>query len=66
MSETGKIAYCAPGRKALAEVALVLQGEFVREVAEHAWLTGSTDIIVVDRDKFTPLDFAGDEALRLY
>lgn len=45
-------AFCAPGRKAIAELVLAMRGEEVGEVTESPVLEGSTDIIVAD---MTPL-----------
>jgi hypothetical protein len=47
---TGWTAYCAPGRKAIAELALWLRGEHVAEITEHPWLEGSTDVWLVSPD----------------
>ena len=51
--EQERIAYCAPGWKAAAELVLVLRGEHVSEVTEHPWLEGTTDVYV-----FTPQPFS--------
>ena len=48
-----RIAYCAPGRKFVTQIALLMQDEHVAEVAEHPWLEGRTDVLVV-----TPKPFA--------
>jgi len=40
-------AYCAPGRKVISELALVLKGERYAEMTEHPWLEGSTDVWLV-------------------
>jgi hypothetical protein len=39
-------AYCAPGLKAYATRLLEDRGEVVREVIEHPWMAGRTDIIL--------------------
>lgn len=44
----GRIAYCAPGRKPLAALALILQGEHVAEITETPLMEGRTDILVTD------------------
>jgi hypothetical protein len=40
-------AYCAPGRKQAAAVALALRGENYGEIKEHPWLEGRDDILMV-------------------
>jgi hypothetical protein len=53
------VAYRAPGRKALAELTLLMRGEEVSEVTETPVLAGSTDIIVASTapPEFGPLAF---------
>ena len=43
-------AYCAPGRKVISELALVLKGERYAEMIEHPWLEGITDVWLVSPD----------------
>ena len=43
-------AYCAPGRKVISELALMLRGERYAEMIEHRWLEGSTDVWLVSPD----------------
>ena len=43
-------AYCAPGRKVISELALMLRGERYAEMIEHRWLEGSTDVWLVSLD----------------
>jgi hypothetical protein len=55
---TPAAAYCAPGRKAAAELALFLRGESVTEITEHPMLEGTTDVVLVsdfDLDISPPL-----------
>jgi hypothetical protein len=40
------VAYCAPGLKGCAERLLESNGERVREVVEHPYMTGRTDVIL--------------------
>ena len=40
-------AYCAPGRKLAAALALMMQGEQAAEIVEHAWLAGDDRVILV-------------------
>jgi hypothetical protein len=40
------VAYCAPGLKNYATRVLQSNGEHVREVIEHAYMAGRTDIIL--------------------
>lgn len=47
-----RIAYCAPGTKLAASLALLLQGEQVAELTEHPWLEGSTDVLVISPPDF--------------
>ena len=47
MPEPLPTAYCAPGRKVTAELALSLRGERVAEVVEHPWLTGEKDVLMI-------------------
>lgn len=50
-----RIAYCAPGTKLAASLALLLQGEQVAELTEHPWLEGSTDVLVVSPPDFSDI-----------
>jgi hypothetical protein len=56
------VAYCAPGSKTAAALTLMLKGEQVAEIAEHPWLAGHTDILVVRED---PHILLSSEALRV-
>lgn len=47
------VAYCAPGRRAVAELLLAARGEQVARIAEHPWLEGTDGIYVVAE---SPLD----------
>lgn len=47
------IAYCAPGRRPIAELILLARGEQVARIIEHPWLEGADGIYVVAED---PLD----------
>jgi hypothetical protein len=49
-------AYCAPGLKNYATSLLEHRGEVVREVAEHPWMAGRTDIILA-ADPDWPITF---------
>ncbi len=40
-------AFCAPGRKDVSSIALALLGQPVCEIREHAWLAGTTDVLLV-------------------
>ena len=52
------VAYCAPGTKPLTALSLMLRGENVTEIAEHPWLAGSTDVILVNQGILEiPLEF---------
>lgn len=42
----GTVAYCAPGRRAVAETAINAAGTSVDEVAEHPWLDDDTVLII--------------------
>ena len=44
--DSAVVAYCAPGLKDYAARLLECKGEVVREIAEHPWLAGRTDIIL--------------------
>jgi hypothetical protein len=41
------VAYCAPGRQAIAKLALLLHGQQVIEVREHPGVEGLDDVYVV-------------------
>lgn len=43
-----RIAYCAPGRKMHAALALLAAGEQVAELTEHPFLEGYPDVLLVD------------------
>ena len=43
-------AYCAPGRKAVSELALTLHGERYAQITEHPWLEGLTDVWLMSPD----------------
>jgi len=43
-------AYCAPGRKAVSELALTLRGERYAQITEHPWLEGLTDVWLMSPD----------------
>ena len=45
----GPVAYCAPGKRSLAAIALALGGHEVEKITEHAWLEGSADVILINR-----------------
>ena len=47
------VAYCAPGLKGYAICLLESNGERVREVIEHPWMIGRTDVILMT-DPFWP------------
>ncbi len=56
------VAYCAPGRRQVAALTLVIKGEQVARITEHPWLEGSTSVIVVSE----PPDWTFDaEAFRV-
>jgi hypothetical protein len=40
------VAYCAPGLRGYAIRLLETNGDQVREVIEHPWMTGRTDVII--------------------
>jgi len=40
------VAYCAPGLKNYAERLLATNGDRIREVIEHPYMTGRTDVIL--------------------
>lgn len=56
------VAYCAPGGRTAAAIALMLQGEQVAEIAEHPWMSGRSDILVVRED---PQILISSEAFRV-
>jgi hypothetical protein len=47
MPDDYPVAYCAPGRRYAAALALALKGEQVERITEHPWLEGRTDVIVM-------------------
>jgi hypothetical protein len=47
------VAYCAPGLKGYATRLLETNGERVREVIEHPYMAGRTDVILTT-DPFWP------------
>jgi hypothetical protein len=47
-------AYCAPGRKPIAELLLAVRGEKVSEIVESPALTGSTDILLASVPEIEP------------
>ena len=49
------VAYCAPGQRLAAELALMLKGERVARIAEHPWLEGISDVIVISEPPRFPL-----------
>ncbi len=57
------VAWCAPGRKTAAALALWLRGEHVERVEEHPYLAGTGDVYVayktpelfIDADSFRAL-----------
>jgi hypothetical protein len=51
-----RIAYCAPGRKPIAELVVLMQNERVASVTEHPWLEGTTDVYVFTPQPFTPAE----------
>ena len=44
--DSAVIAYCAPGLKEHAARLLDAQGEVYREIIEHPWMPGRTDVIL--------------------
>lgn len=55
-------AYCAPGRRMISALTLMLEGEQVAEIVEHPWLAGKTEILIVapavfDLPEYDPGDF---------
>ncbi len=67
------VAYCAPGLMGYAE--RLLESEVYRELIEHPWMTGRTDVILAtdltfplppfDPDGWTPIGTTLD-GIRLY
>jgi hypothetical protein len=41
------VAYCAPGRKAITAITLLLLGEEVRTIIEHNWFKPDSEIMIV-------------------
>lgn len=62
MSDDDKqpVAYCAPGKRPIAELTLLLHGEQVSEVREHPWLEGMADAIVCKRVPHREIPFPTD------
>lgn len=57
--DTPVTAYCAPGQRGVAELLLALRGERYRELVEHPWLAGRTDIILAADPQFPlPADWS--------
>lgn len=50
---TFSVAYCAPGRRAIAEMTLALSGE-TAEVHEHPYLEGTGSILLMDPEACSP------------
>jgi hypothetical protein len=59
-AETAVVAYCAPGLKGYATRLLASNGDQVREVIEHPWMTGRTDVILMVDDPYWPLGGSRD------
>jgi hypothetical protein len=56
------VAYCAPGRRFAAALALMVKGEQVADIKEHSYLKGCTDVLVMAQ----PPEFSVDpEIFRL-
>jgi hypothetical protein len=55
------VAYCAPGRRPIAELLLAARGESVARIVEHPWLEGADGIYVAAEN---PLDLTGQLPVR--